>query len=297
MEQTIILNSGQKIEVYMPDKIELDIDCHVAYIKSGQAEIQNYVDKVSKPEIDTYVTANSEPLVREIVIQKTQPLIEKYVNTDVLPALAQYVTKSETLLNQTTAVADIATQAQNAALESATEASVAATSAATAADKAEASVQTVGEMLDTKAEDSAVVHLTGDETIGGVKTFVDNITAPNIADTELSNLADGVKASVAIWGMPDYDSGIEIWKTLTTTKSSFTAPSNGYFACYFYASGSNGTVVILPDNTMLVQGAATVNHASWVFPLLKGQTISMYGDTRALSGSARFYPLKGETNA
>jgi hypothetical protein len=124
-----------------------------------------------------------------------------------------------------------------------------------------------------------------------------NSLLDNKADTELSNLADGVKASVAIWGMPDYDSGIEIWTTLTATKSSYTAPSNGYFACHFYASASNGTWVILPDGSKLSQGAAGSDHTSWIFPLSKGETISMYADTRTVSGSARFYPLKGETNA
>jgi hypothetical protein len=166
MEQTIILNSGQKIEVYMPDQIELDIDCHVAYIKSGQEEIQNYVDKVSKPEINSYVTENSEPLVREIVTQKTQPLIDEYVDASVLPALAQYVTKSETVLQQTENLAGSAAQAQS-------EASASAGSAKASADKAIEAAEQVDTLL------ANVVHKTGGEIITGTKTFTADVIRKN----------------------------------------------------------------------------------------------------------------------
>ena len=56
MENTIILGSGQKIEVLFQDEVSLDIDCALRYIESGQKEIAAYVQNTAKPQLDGVIT-------------------------------------------------------------------------------------------------------------------------------------------------------------------------------------------------------------------------------------------------
>ena len=44
MDNAIFLTSGQKIEVLFQDEVSLDIDCALRYIKSGEQELDNYIE-------------------------------------------------------------------------------------------------------------------------------------------------------------------------------------------------------------------------------------------------------------
>jgi len=47
-------------------------------------------------------------------------------------------------------------------------------------DLVDGKVAALSDVVDTKADDNAVVHLTGDETIAGVKTFSGNVKMNNL---------------------------------------------------------------------------------------------------------------------
>ena len=55
--ETIItnINDCSEINIYYQDEINLEVDVSLLYIKSGQKEIENYVEHVSKPEINNYI--------------------------------------------------------------------------------------------------------------------------------------------------------------------------------------------------------------------------------------------------
>ncbi len=55
MENTIILTSGQKIDILMQDEVSLDIDCSLRYIESGKKEIENYVEDISKKRLNIVI--------------------------------------------------------------------------------------------------------------------------------------------------------------------------------------------------------------------------------------------------
>jgi hypothetical protein len=76
------------------------------------------------------------------------------------------------------------------------------------------------------------VHKSGDEEISGVKTFNNNITAPNVANTELSNLADGVKETITGWGMPDYSAGVSYSKNTWIL---------AHYDCFFTGGAGTGS--------------------------------------------------------
>lgn len=66
MENTIVLNSGQKIEVLMQDEVSLDIDCSLRYIKSGQKEVADYVKGVARPQLDNVIVQAKSDMAAQI---------------------------------------------------------------------------------------------------------------------------------------------------------------------------------------------------------------------------------------
>ena len=66
MENTITLNSGQKIEVLLQDEVSLDIDCALRYIKSGEQEINSYVKNTAQPHLDNVITQAQAAMENQI---------------------------------------------------------------------------------------------------------------------------------------------------------------------------------------------------------------------------------------
>lgn len=64
-----------KIEVLVQRQCQLEVDTSLLYVKSGQKEIQDYVDNVSKPEIDSYIETEAKPIVSEVVKDISEPQI------------------------------------------------------------------------------------------------------------------------------------------------------------------------------------------------------------------------------
>lgn len=127
MADIIDVNIGdQVLEVFWQDEVELNLDMDLMYIKSGQKEIQDYVDNVSKPEINDYVETEAEPLVSRIVTEIAEPTVNEYLETTVKPEIDNYVEDKKPELQA------FVTQAQGFANDSHTSAEASAASAATA---------------------------------------------------------------------------------------------------------------------------------------------------------------------
>ncbi len=164
MEHTIILNSGQPIEVLFCDEVSLDIDCSLRYIESGQKEVASYVNNVAKPLLDKVITdaaldmniqitkgvedatqSASDAAARTISasIEEAEAKITSYVEQNITPDLqaAQEVASSFAQAAESSASASsisaltASENASNAAL-SATEACGFASSAAASAEEA-----------------------------------------------------------------------------------------------------------------------------------------------------------------
>lgn len=137
-----------KIEVLVQRQCQLDVDTSLLYVKSGQKEIQDYVDNVSKPEIDSYIETEAKPIVSEVVKDISEPQINEYVEKTVKPTIDEYVlTEVKPLSDAAAENASNAGQAATAAAESATAALAAAGNAenskTAAADSASSAAATV----------------------------------------------------------------------------------------------------------------------------------------------------------
>ncbi|MBP3545602.1 MAG: hypothetical protein J6K16_00535 [Alphaproteobacteria bacterium] len=64
-------------DVIFQNEVCLETDIDVSYIKSGEEEIQNYVDEKSKPEIDNYVTEKEKKLAENFEEAKQE--VKNYV--------------------------------------------------------------------------------------------------------------------------------------------------------------------------------------------------------------------------
>lgn len=108
MENTIVLNSAQKIEVLFQDEVSLDIDCSLVYVKSGEKEISSYVTNVAQPTLAAIIeTAETEMAVQiangvetakisaanaaaeaiNTSITTAENTLTEYVGTNIIPVL------------------------------------------------------------------------------------------------------------------------------------------------------------------------------------------------------------------
>ena len=110
-----------EMEVYYQDEVSLDTDLSLFYIKSGEKEIENYVENVSKPDIANYINEYAKPIVTQLVNDLAEPLVEEYVEGTVKPdidtytneKLEAYNTNAATLLAEYNANATEKTDAFN----------------------------------------------------------------------------------------------------------------------------------------------------------------------------------------
>lgn len=145
-ESTLVVFDGyerQELEVLFQDEVVLDIEVPLFYIKSGEEEIQHYVDTVAKPdldnhtavkkaELDTYTGLKKEEisdfsLERQRIIEEN---LDNYADNTLKPQLNEFVTAAETAAGNAQASAVASSGSAAAALASET---AAASSAATAA--------------------------------------------------------------------------------------------------------------------------------------------------------------------
>lgn len=145
-ESTLVVFDGyerQELEVLFQDEVVLDIEVPLFYIKSGEEEIQHYVDTVAKPDLDNHTTAKKAELDSYTGLKKEeisdfslerQGIIEEnldnYADNTLKPQLNEFVTEAETAAGNAQASAVASSGSAAAALASET---AAASSAATAA--------------------------------------------------------------------------------------------------------------------------------------------------------------------
>ena len=162
MENTIILTSGEKIEVLFQDEVSLDIDCGLRYIKSGKKEIDNYVENTAKQEINNVIeearanmtvqiaegiedakaaaeTAAATTIADSIITAEQQ--ISSYVSQNITPDLTAAVSAAETskdaAAGSASAASTAASQAGNSAADATTAKNEAVEAASLATQKAE----------------------------------------------------------------------------------------------------------------------------------------------------------------
>lgn len=147
-ESTLVVFDGyerQELEVLFQDEVVLDIEVPLFYIKSGEEEIQHYVDTVAKPDLDNHTTSKKAELDTYTGLKKEeisdfslerQGIIEEnldnYADNTLKPQLNEFVTAAETAARNAQASAVASSGSAAAALASETAAtSSAATAAAT----------------------------------------------------------------------------------------------------------------------------------------------------------------------
>lgn len=135
-----------KIDVLVQEQCQLEINTSLLYVKSGQKEIQDYVDNVSKPEIDSYIETEAKPIVSEVVSDISEPQINEYVETTVKPTIDEYV------LTEVKPLSDNAAESASNASQSATVAAGYAAAASSSANSAESSKTAAAESASAAEE-------------------------------------------------------------------------------------------------------------------------------------------------
>ena len=168
MADIIDVNIGdQVLEIFWQDEVELNLDMNLMYIKSGQKEIQDYVDNVSKPEIDNYIETQAKPIVSEVVSQIAEPLVNEYIETETKPSIDEYVNGLKPSLQT---YVDQAQTDANSAATSMEQAALSATAASNYASNASADADNAAESAGLAANSAIWAEGTDSEVhaIGGV---------------------------------------------------------------------------------------------------------------------------------
>jgi hypothetical protein len=87
----VSISDGAKLDVNIGESARIDVNSAVTYIKSGEKEIDNYVDSKVKPDILEYSKVESQKFidsyvgstVEEYVNNVTKPSIDEFANTKI----------------------------------------------------------------------------------------------------------------------------------------------------------------------------------------------------------------------
>ena len=247
---------GATIEVYWQDEVSLDVDVALMYVKSGQKEIDAYVQNVSKPDIDNYINTEAKPIVSEVVVDIAEPLVYEYIENTVKPDIDEFTnsrldtynsnaeektltfnTDYDSKLSAFNANAEEKTAAVNAGAALATEqAIIATTQAETATTSALSASQSASNALasETNAKNSA-----SEAALHNLKNKITNCITeiPQDIKLELNNGTVTLKAGSKVYIPKGKDSsGNNIFSEYTTSSDlSFGASSLGStkrFVCY-----------------------------------------------------------------
>ena len=295
MENTIILNSGQKIEVLFQDEVSLDIDCALRYIVSGEQELDLYVKNTAKPKLDEVIIQAQTDMAAEIAkgvedaaqaaslsaadaiassISEAKTEVDSYVTANILPDL-------------NSAVASAAQSAQDAA--SSEEASFqSAQASGTSANNAQNSAQEAAQSAQSAAQSVQ-------ETATLIEEFTTSLD--NKADVDLSNVApaQSFKDMSVGWGVPDYDSGI------TVTLFPFTAPTTGVISLCGICNNQELAYLVNGNYVSSINSANSIAGGSFIL-VSTNDVVSAVGEgnpyfTTVNGAKNVFYPMKGADNA
>ncbi len=202
----ICCQDGAFFDVLWQDEVNLNLDLNLMYIKSGQAEIQSYVDDVSKPEIDTYLNTQAEPIVVDVSSRIVTPLIDDYVtqtskpDLDAFveakkPELQAYVSSAQEQANLATEQAEAAVAAKNGAASLAENAQASA-SAAEQSSLSAVAAQNSAAMSATQAQEFA--EQASSASGGKANVDLDNLSSVGVAKFDAKqNTITGAATTIA----------------------------------------------------------------------------------------------------
>lgn len=130
---------------------------------------------------------------------------------------------------------------------------------------------------DLYAFDSAVVHLSGTETISGNKTFSGSVSLNGTLSA-----GSTVKQTIVGWGCPDYTSGVAIDTT-------YTAPQNGFIWLWMRANDAHDKIAKINNIEVFHyyhSGGYSTSDNIWI-PISAGDVYE--GDIQ----HRMFFPCKG----
>lgn len=298
MENTIILNSGEKIEVLFQDEVSLDIDCALRYIKSGEAEIEAYVRQTAKPKLDEVIkTADKQFDAKisqgiqdassaasaagaEAVAASSAALKQEVADYAAETIFPQVEAKTAAAQAAVASAESSASQAQTAANTAAASASAAATSETNAAASAEAAATAAA-----NADTANCVHKTGSESISGTKTFSTSPLVPTASASDNSRKAAStafvrraVQASVlpgTVIAWPNIDeipSGYLFCDGAEVSRETYTDLFDVIGVAYGVGDGE--TTFNLPNATRVLTGAL------WAYVSGTGKAIGLTDGTK-----------------
>lgn len=187
MENTIILKSGQKVEVLLQDEVSLDIDCSLRYIKSGQKEISDYVSDTIKPQLNN------------IVLQAQTGMEQQIENGIELAKNAASLSAQNTISSSIDAAeSEIASYVTtNIKPDMETAAAQAAASAGSAAESKEQAAQYVGQ-ISAKVEN---FNLSSDAKMAELENLSDSASANalNARNWAIGNIDEAPEGSSKYW--------------------------------------------------------------------------------------------------
>ena len=140
-EITVFSGQSQKIEILMQQEVQLDINVPLFYIKSGEEEIQAYVNNHAKPQLDDFTKQKQQEISKtaEETIKTVEDAAGAFVEEEIKPSIAEYAKSVVKPLAETAAESAATAVSSKKAAEKA--AGNAAQSAEQAAEAAEASTQ------------------------------------------------------------------------------------------------------------------------------------------------------------
>ena len=214
----ICCQDGAVFDVLWQDEVNLNLDLNLMYIKSGQAEIQSYVNNVSKPEIDAYLNTQAEPIVADVSSRIVTPLIDDYVTQTSKPELdafveakkpelQAYVSSAQEQANLATEQAETAVAAKNesaslaenaqASASAAEQSSLSAAAAQNNAAASSAQAQEFAEQASSASAGKANVDLDNLSSVGIAKFNAKQNTITGAATTIASTNLTGNRALIS----------------------------------------------------------------------------------------------------
>ena len=293
MENTITLNSGQKIEVLLQDEVSLDIDCALRYIKSGEQEINAYVRNTAQPQLNAVIKQAETDMAVQIAegienaaktatdaarreISSVREKIDVYTQQHILPELN-----------------GVLAGAENAAAL----ASAQAAAAAEIAGEFDAHVQEKQNIFDADVlEKQALVNAKTDaaeaaaarasesadlaESWVGQAAEITSGLLDGKADTDFNNISQTGKNAAINWIMPDYSAGISV-------TDGFEAPCAGLYRHYGINVSGETYVNGLQVDSFSWHPGSWAGHAGCSLILNAGDKIT------GTIPNGKFYPMKG----
>ena len=139
------------MEVYWQNEVELDLDIELMYIKSGQAEIQQYVENTVKPNIEDYVKGETYQKVEKQVDEVVKAQMDDYVENLTKPDIDSYITENvKPYADTAVESANKAAANEQNALTSANSAEVSANNARISEINAQAALERLGTVIKIK---------------------------------------------------------------------------------------------------------------------------------------------------